>query len=348
MNRLREIQEQKLEELKQTLDRDLLQNYYNDHTYKDTAKFYRENFNCSIKNFKILLDYFKIERKGTGHNLSHEREKVKQGMIAKYGVDNPQKSEQIKNATKQTNLEKYGVDVASKSATVKDKIRNTNIARSGVENVYQAEEIKKKIKSTFINRYNGAECALQVAGFKEKARKTKLERYGDPGYHNYEKMKQTNLAKYGQESPHNTEKAKQTCIERYGVANVSQLRETHVKKAKTRLKNSIACDGTQLDSGWEVLVYDYAIQKGYNIETQIPVNYNDGTQVTFIDFKINGQLYEIKGTHLLNNCWESSGIKIDDKLKCYKENNVIIITDTSKVDELDPELSYVNIYNLAF
>ena len=44
MNHLKEIQEQKLEELKQTLDKLALQEYYNTHTYKDTVKYYNETY----------------------------------------------------------------------------------------------------------------------------------------------------------------------------------------------------------------------------------------------------------------------------------------------------------------
>ena len=165
-------------------------------------------------------------------------------------------------------------------------------------------------------------------------------------YHNFEKMKQTNIEKYGRELPHNTEKSKQTCLETYGVDNASKLRETHIKAAKTRA-SAIASDGTAFDSSWEVLVYEYAIQNGYTMETQIPISYND-TQVTFIDFKINGQLYEVKGAHLLNNCWQEKGITINDKLNCYKENNVIIITDLAQLKYIDSELTYVDIHNLSF
>ena len=100
MNHLKEIQGQKFEELKQTLDKEVLQQYYNTHTYKETARYYNEVYGCSIKNFRLLLDYFKIERKGKGYTLSYEREKVKQGMLEKYGVDNPQKAAHIKEKNK--------------------------------------------------------------------------------------------------------------------------------------------------------------------------------------------------------------------------------------------------------
>lgn len=345
MNHLKEIQELKLEELKQALNKKELQNYYLTHTYKETAQYYKDSYGCSIKNFKLLLDYFNIERKGRGYTLVHEREKLKHGMISKYGADNAQKVAQIKEKTKQTNLKRYGVDNVAKSGEIQDKIKQTNLDRYGVENVYQAEEIKDKIKQTCLDKY-GVEYASQAEQTKANSRRTKAERYGNPGYHNYEKMKQTNLARYGQELPQNPTKAKQTCLRKYGVDNVAKMRETHIKAAKTRA-TAVAVDGTKFDSGWEVLVYEYAKNRGYTIETQVPIKYKDN-KVTFIDFKINNQLYEVKGTHLLNNCWESKGIKIQDKLQCYKDSNVIIITDVAKLSNNIEYLKYVDINNLNF
>lgn len=344
-NHLKEIQAQRLEELKLTLDKEELQQYYNTHTYKETADFYRINYGCSIKNLRLLYNYFGITRKGRGDNLSNDREKIKQGMLDKYGVDNPQKSKEIRERTKCTNLERYGVKNVFQSAEFQIKQKQTCIERYGVENVFQAESVKNTIKQTCTERY-GVGHISKCPEIIEKAKQTKLQRYGDPGYHNYEQMKQTNLEKYGKENFSNPDKLKQTCLKRYGVDNPAKHRKFHVKMAETRA-NAIARDGTKFDSNWEVLVYEYAKQKGYHIETQIPVQYND-KQVTFIDFKINNQLYEVKGTHLLSNCWEAEGITIDKKLECYKENNVIIITDTSKINEAKLGLKYIDIYNLNF
>ena len=326
MNHLKEIQQQKLEELKLSIKKEDLQKYYDTHTYKETAQYYKDTYGCSIANLKILYEYFNISKKGKGHNLSNDREKIKQGMIDKYGADNPQKVKHIREKTLQTNLEKYGAKLTFQSEEIKDKIKQTNLEKYGVENVYQAEEIKEKIKQTCLDRY-GVEWSSQAEITKANVRKTKLERYGDSGYHNIEKMEQTNLI-------------------RYGAKNVARCREIHVKMSEGRKKKSIASDGTKLDSGWEVLVYEYALNKGYNIERQIPISYGD--KKTFIDFRINGQLYEVKGTHLLNDCWKNKGILINEKMRCYKDNNVNIITDVSHIKTIEQGLTYIDIHNLNF
>lgn len=342
----KEAYNKQLEYLKQTLTKEIIEEYLFTHSYKDTLLYFRATYNCSQGMFKELYDFFGIESR-KGITLRHEnREELKKSFIVKLGVDNPQKSKEIQEKTKQTCLKKYGVENAAQSEEIKDKIKQTNLEKYGCENVFQAEEIKEKSKNTFRVRYNGAEHALQVEKFRNKSKQTRLELYGDAGYHNFEKAKQTNLEKYGSENIFsNPEKTKQTCQEKYGVSNVSKLRDVHIKMANTRSK-SIAKDGTKFDSGWEVLVYEYALSKGYTIERQIPLNYN-GNQTTFIDFRINGKLYEVKGTHLLNNVWLEDGVSIEDKIACYKDNNISIITDINKIIQ-NPDINYVDIHNLNF
>ena len=123
MNHLKDIQKQKLEELKKIIKKEELQYYYNTHTYKETAQYYKDTYGCSIANLKSLYTYFNISKKGKGYNLSNDREKVRQGMIVKYGADNPQKVTHIKEKTRSTNLEKYGVPITLQAEKIKEKIR---------------------------------------------------------------------------------------------------------------------------------------------------------------------------------------------------------------------------------
>jgi hypothetical protein len=70
-----------------------------------------------------------------------------------------------------------------------------------------------------------------------KAKKTKLEKYGDENYTNREKAKKTKLEKYGDENYTNREKAKKTIISKYGVDNISQIDDVKEAKRKTSIKN---------------------------------------------------------------------------------------------------------------
>ena len=178
MNHLREIQQQKLEELKQIIRKEDLQEYYNTHTYKETAQYYKDAYGCSVANLRSLYDYFEIAKKGKGYNLSQDREKVKQGMIDRYGEDNPQKVKQIREKTMQTTLERYGAEFTFQSDEIKEKIRQTHLENYGVENPFAAEEIKEKIKQTCLDRY-GVEHISKSEQTINKVKQTKLARYGD-------------------------------------------------------------------------------------------------------------------------------------------------------------------------
>ena len=74
----------------------------------------------------------------------------------------------------------------------------------------------------------------------EKTKRTKLERYGDPNFTNYEKTKRTNLERYGVESTLQTEDVKtktmQTCLKKYGVKHHSQCNKIKEKTKRTNLE----------------------------------------------------------------------------------------------------------------
>ena len=49
--------------------------------------------------------------------------------------------------------------------------------------------------------------------------------------------------------------------------------------------------------------------------------------MTFIDFRVNGILYEVKGNHFLTGgVEENSNLPMSVKLEVYRENHVVIIT----------------------
>lgn len=100
--------------------------------------------------------------------------------------------------------------------------------------------------------------------------------------------------------------------------------------AITRKRTSISDDGTLLDSSWEKEVYNFCIRNNIPIERNIPINFEiDGEErVTFIDFKIDNMLFEVKASHLLKGCFDyNKDVRIEDKINVYRNNKVYIITD---------------------
>lgn len=107
-------------------------------------------------------------------------------------------------------------------------------------------------------------------------------------------------------------------------------RDRATKHKNNSFKNANSIDGKRFDSKYEVLVYEYCKRNNIPIECQIPIEYEyDGEQhITFIDFRIDGILFEVKGGHLLHGIYDyAMPIPIEEKLKIYKEHDVIVITD---------------------
>ena len=137
------------------------------------------NVKCSVCGFEKRLSYRKytknISRQGYYSCSSKcSTEKKRKTFIDNYGVDNPNRSEEIRNKTKKTCLEKYGYDNPNKSEEIRNKTKKTclekynnetylnskvfksNMLESyGVENPMMSTEVNnQRIKSSFsINDY---------------------------------------------------------------------------------------------------------------------------------------------------------------------------------------------------
>lgn len=102
------------------------------------------------------------------------------------------------------------------------------------------KKLREKMKETCLKRY-GVEYSTQSQLMKEKASKTKKEKYGDSTFTNPEKRKNTNIMTYGGVAPlcndNIREKMEKTNIKRYGVKNVFQnesiksaIKKTNIRK----------------------------------------------------------------------------------------------------------------------
>lgn len=188
-------------------------------------------------------------------------EKTKITSLQKYGVDNPSKSNEVREKLKKTYLNKYGVMHTFQSENIKSKIKDTILKRYGVENPTQNSEIMNKIRSTNLAKY-GCETTLYSECIKSKVRESIKNKYGVENISQnqdiknkkittclknwgvkypvqnktiQEKIKKTNLLYLGVEYPTQNEnvknKIKKTCLEKYGV-NYSWQNEDVKNKIK--------------------------------------------------------------------------------------------------------------------
>lgn len=122
-----------------------------------------------------------------------------------------------------------GYDVKNKKSIIVD-VKDLP-KQSHVLVLVECTNCKKQSKIQF-NTYKEPYVCKKCNNIKVK--KTKLERYGDEHYVNYDKMKQTKKEKYFDEHYTNREKFKNTCLNKYGVENVFQLTDIKEKSYEHR------------------------------------------------------------------------------------------------------------------
>jgi hypothetical protein len=105
------------------------------------------------------------------------KNKIKNGFIEKYGVDNPSKLKEIKDKQKKTNLEKYGVEFIVHNKESKEKMEQTNLEKYGSKCCLKNKEIKAKIIKTNLEKF-GFENVGQNHIVHQKMKNTMQEKYG--------------------------------------------------------------------------------------------------------------------------------------------------------------------------
>lgn len=195
-----------------------------------------------------------------------------------------------------TCFDTFGTRVASQCEDVRHKLSQASIA---------AEEAKIQ---TCLERY-GVPYACQDRNIRDKIRQTVS-------------------------SASCQDRITKTCLSRYGVRHSSQNPDTQRKNALAR-SQIVACDGTSVDSSYEKIFYDFLVRNDIEFMYQcrsIEYEYNGKTHKTFIDFDVNGMLFECKGSHLLSGCFDHQGVPIAAKIDVYKKHHVILLTDDYAVN----------------
>ena len=102
-------------------------------------------------------------------------QKIKDVCQAKYGVDNPFQSEEVKVKIKETLVEKYGVEHPMYMEETKNKIKETCLDRYGVTSYTKTEEFKNKSIETNLEKY-GVDYSCKTKEGKEKRKQTRIKK----------------------------------------------------------------------------------------------------------------------------------------------------------------------------
>lgn len=240
--------------------------------------------------------------------------KTYQSTISKLGYS-PCNSESANEKRRQTNIQRYGVDNIFKSKQFIESIPDRLFQKYGTTNINDIPGVKDKKHTTCMQKY-GVEHPCQSDVVKQKIKQTVKSRYGDSVYFRTSDYKH---------------KSTNTNLQKYGVAIPMQNRDVHLRQ--THAKSSyIASDGTKLDSSYELIVYEFCLRNNLSVKINVPIQYEykGKSHVTYIDFEIEGQLFECKGYHLLQGIYDNveGVVPISEKLLLYRKHHVILITST--------------------
>jgi len=182
-------------------------------------------------------------------------------------------------------------------------------------------------------------------GSREKARLTKIERYGDENYNNRVKYKETCLEKYGVDNTSKVEVIKNKWLntnkERYGVENIFQLENIKEKSKQTKKEKygdeNYNNKDKQIETMLEKYGVKYILQSEYYLNIQRSIknetmlekygNINPLKIKEFID-KRNKTMLERYGT-----IYPLQNKELKEKaLKTKEMNHTIILKDKSDFD----------------
>lgn len=257
----------------------------------------------------------------------------KKSMIDKYGVESSFQLDSVKEKIKLTSIERYGVEHYMKNETKKNKI--VSLLKKTIE--LNKDEIVNKRNNTKLEKYGDKNY-----NNREKFHLTLNEKYG--GFHLRldefkEKRKKTMMDRYGVDSSLKLQKTKDNMLsyilEKYKTKTYTQSNEYKEKQGKKRLENI----QKRMDNLDLILLNDKIDSKGVaQLKCKKCDNIFEHTQY-FRNYVIKCPIcYPIINNNNLNIFFESIMNKND--IKFIKNNRTII-----KPFELD---YFLPEYNVAF
>ena len=325
---------------------------------------YNKNVYQIKNNWPIIFTYPTFCSAKCVQNDSDVRLKNEQTCLANYGVRISSQSDQAKRAYKLTCLANYGIDAYTKTQDFKLKSKQSKLLNHGDANY---TNIEKRAKTNL--KLYGNVCSLCGKEQIIKSKNTKLKRHNNSNWNNrkqaaltckdrygyenphqnpqiIEKSLQTKFDKYGSRGYNNKEQSQRTCLDRYGVTHPMKNSKIRSKCCSIRYTyNNVSFDSIP-EIAFYIWLIDNSIQFEYQPNVDISFIYNNIKHQVLPDFKINDQLYEIKGDHFIkeDGTWQCPfDHSLDDlyetKHQCLLQNNVIILTSKDYMKYID----YVNL-----
>ena len=173
-----------------------------------------------------------------------KRSRMRATSLARYGVEHPYQSDEVRARGAATNVERYGAaNPFSREASTFDKVQASLDGKrpvlKGADNPFAREDVKAKVRDHWVATH-GVTNPQQVAEIRSKTRATNVDRYGGELLGSpvlAAKARATNQDRYGDAFPQRTDavkgKQRETNIERWGVPWTGMHPEVRARQLET-------------------------------------------------------------------------------------------------------------------
>ena len=189
---------------------------------------------CCQKHF-VYLDKIGKRKRVCGFAINNNREKAKQTMLERHGVENPQQLKSVQKKTLKTKRKKYGKNLEKITEKTKhtkfilhgdenynnhEKYVQTCLEKHNVTNIFAAEETKEKIKETCLRKH-GVTHPMKSKKISKKMANTKINNSEENKAEIRRKLRETWDNKSPEEIEEIVNRGKKTKLEIYGDENYS-------------------------------------------------------------------------------------------------------------------------------
>lgn len=189
----------------------------------------------NIIKLNVLFKGFGLSDEFKNADKKHRKGIMKQGMLDKYGVDNPFKLDEFQVAAAETRKEKYGAEYTLASGSVLSDGARATFAEHMADDEFRKELNEKKC-ATNMALY-GVPYVAQSPVFQAKTRATNLRRYGYTHAMKSPSMRKHISQVMKKNAPMIVTKSRKTCLEKYGVEYYGQTAEARKAQSERMRAN---------------------------------------------------------------------------------------------------------------
>lgn len=177
----------------------------------------------NIIKLNVLFKGLGLSNEFKDADKKHRKGIMKQGMLDKYGVDNPFKLDSFQQIAVETRKEKYGAEYTLASGSALSDAARDTFARHMTDDAFRKELNEKKC-ATNMTLY-GVPHVAQSPVIQAKTRATNLRRYGYTNAMKSPSMRKRMSQVMKKNAPMIAAKSRKTCLAKYGVEYYGQTAE---------------------------------------------------------------------------------------------------------------------------